>query len=437
MPLQKLHVTFPSIFTTIYIENNNSAKAIMDDSIDVILIAQIRAGDKHAFGQLIERYQQRVYHIAISMIAREEVAREMSQEAILQAYLSLDSLRDDAHFKSWLYGITLNVCRSYIREQKMEALSLDAMLGGTHRDVPLDALDVMDPQSIVEERELYAIVLQAVQRLSANDRAVTLMFYYKQLTLEDIATILNISIGAVKGRLHRARKQLRERLSSLYPDMQAPISETQRKKSMVRAFISSIRINNQSRQRVIFLQDEAGKHVLLVWVDKAVAQIIADGLVGIDSPRPMSLHLMMNLLKATNMQVEEVRIEALKDNIYYAVVKIRNRDQMLELDARPSDALALSIYLDKPIYIAEEVLDKAGFPLPEGNTLPRPGPHTLDQQKREEILRKREEAKKADQQVRGVQVERKKNLTLEERKEAGKRFFASLLEGKETEQEKS
>ncbi len=403
----------------------------MSDSIDDILIAQARVGNKHAFSQLIERYQQRVSRIAMSTIASEEVARELAQDAILQAYLSLDSLRDDTRFKSWLYGITLNVCRNYLREQKMEVLSLDAILGGVHRDVPLDALDVVDPQSIVEERELHTIVLQAVQCLSANDRAATLMFYYNQLTLEEIATILNISTGAVKGRLHRARKQLRERLLSLYPDMQHPISETQRRKSMVRAFVSSVRINNQSRQRVIILRDEAGKRGLFIWVDKTAARILAMGLVGINSPRPMSLHLMINLLKAANMQLEEVRIEALKDEIYYAVVKIRNGENTLELDARPSDALALAVYLDKPIYIAEEVLDKAGLALPEGKTLPPLSPHTFDQQKREEFLRSLEEADEADQQALQAQIERWKNMTEEERKEDRQRAVAYLLEGPE------
>jgi RNA polymerase sigma factor (sigma-70 family) len=400
----------------------------MDDCTDDILLAQARSGDKRAFSQLIERYQQMVRYIAMSMITSEEVAHELAQEAILQAYLSLDHLRDNARFKSWLYGITLNVCRSYIREQKMDILSLDAMLGGVHRDVPLDNLAVVDPQSIVEERELHSVVLQAVQRLSANDRAATLMFYYNQLTLEEIAIILNISTGAVKGRLHRARKQLRERLLSLYPDMQHSVSKTQRRKRMVRGFINSARIDNKSRRRVIILQDEAGKRVLTIWVDNAAARTIAFGLNGIEPPRPMALHLMVNLLKAASMQLEEVRIEALKDEIYYAVVKIRNGEQMLELDARPSDALALAVYLDKPIYIAEEVLDKGGLTLPEGKMLPRPQHHILDQLEREEFLRMLEKTDEAAQPVALARSERWKNMTPEERQASQQNFVAHLLE---------
>src|SRR5215831_15839349 len=104
----------------------------MDRITDAELVAKVRQGDKEAFGQLIERYQQMVGHIAKKMIADEWVARELAQEAILQAYLSLDHLRDASRFKSWLYGITLNMCRSYLHDQKMDLLSLESILGGMH-----------------------------------------------------------------------------------------------------------------------------------------------------------------------------------------------------------------------------------------------------------------------------------------------------------------
>src|SRR5579885_598332 len=106
----------------------------MEQRTDSELVALARGGDKAAFGQLIERHQQMVRHIVMGIIASAEIARELAQEAMLQAYLSLDHLRDDTRFKSRLYGITLNVCRSYLREQKSDALSLEALLGGMRAD---------------------------------------------------------------------------------------------------------------------------------------------------------------------------------------------------------------------------------------------------------------------------------------------------------------
>ncbi len=395
----------------------------MEDTGDSALVALARSGNKRAFSQLVERYQWLVKRIAVGMVSNAEIAHELAQEAILQAYLSLDQLRDDARFKSWLYGITLNVCRNYMREQKTDFISLESLSGGAWHNVPglLDNIDVVDPQAIAEERELHALVLQAIQHLSPKDRAATLLFYYEQLTLEEIATILNISVVAVKGRLYRARKQLRERLASSYPEMQPSNSTSQRRKAMVRAFINSIRIHKATQQRIVILQDEAGQHLLPIWVGKPEARVLAAGLFKLDSPRPMSIHLLINLLKATKMEIEEMHIEALKDEIFYATVKIRNGKNTFELDARPSDALTLAVYLDTPIYIAEEVMKQVGMPLPEGQTLYTPA---NDAQYREEFLQNLAEEDKAAL----AQMEHWQNMTEEERIEEKRKLIASFLE---------
>jgi RNA polymerase sigma-70 factor (ECF subfamily) len=81
----------------------------MDKQADAELVALARSGDKNAFGHLIERYQPMVQRLAWSMVANENIAKELAQEAILQAYLSLEHLRDDHRFKSWFYSIVLNV----------------------------------------------------------------------------------------------------------------------------------------------------------------------------------------------------------------------------------------------------------------------------------------------------------------------------------------
>src|SRR5215831_14070583 len=122
----------------------------MDQITDAELVDRVRQGDKEAFGQLVERYQQMVRHIAKKMIADEGTAGELAQEAILQAYLSLDHLRVASRFKSWLYGITLNICRSYLHDQKVDWLSLERMMGGLHRDSIPNFGPTIDPQSIAE-----------------------------------------------------------------------------------------------------------------------------------------------------------------------------------------------------------------------------------------------------------------------------------------------
>jgi RNA polymerase sigma factor (sigma-70 family) len=366
----------------------------MEERPDSELVVQAQAGDKYAFGILIERYQQMVRRIAAGMVADKECARELAQEAILQAYLSLDHLRDITRFKSWLYGITLNICRSYLRERR-EDVSLELLIGGMHgtsEDFAGLFSDAIDPQAVVEARELHQMVLRAVQSLSERDRVTTLMFYYEQLSIEEIAAILKLSPTAVKGRLHRARKQLRQRLAPMYADSRAETAQQVRRKAMIKATINSIRVNTTTQQRVVILQDEGQRRALFIWIHEAEAFVIAAGLHDITTPRPMTAHLMANILKATGTQVTEVRIEALKDEIFYAVVKVRNGDTEHEIDARPSDALSLAVLLDSPIYIAEEVMERAGLTVPEGKRL-----RDLDESEREfgreNVLKRIEEIK--------------------------------------------
>ena len=102
----------------------------MADKTDAELVALARSGDKNAFGHLIERYQQMARRVAIGVVRQVDLARELANETMLQAYLSLDRLRDDRRFQSWLYGIVLNVCRSYFRDQRSSLLSLEAIAGG-------------------------------------------------------------------------------------------------------------------------------------------------------------------------------------------------------------------------------------------------------------------------------------------------------------------
>jgi len=349
----------------------NASRGSMKQRTDSELVALAREGDKHAFGQLIERYTQMVKRIVIGKIANEEIAQELLQETFLHAYLSLSHLRDDSRFKSWLYGIALNVCRSYLREQKTPVLSLEDMMGGLYYDAS-DALDMMeDPQTLVEERELQQFVFDAVQSLSLKDRAVTLLFYYEEMSLQEIATMLGISVVAVKGRLHRARNQLRELLSVLYtkPDGNALYTEKQRGKAMIQMYINSIRINQQSEQRVVILQDEPGRNALVIWIGKAEAFVLAAGFTKASSPRPMTAQLTVNLLQATGTHIEEVRIEAIRNEVYYAIVKIRNGNNIQEIDARPSDALTLAVLTDAPIYATEQVLQQVGIAIPEDKAI--------------------------------------------------------------------
>ena len=325
----------------------------MDHVTDAELVAKVREGDREAFGQLVERYQQMVERIARKMIADDWIAHELAQEAILQAYLSLKHLRDASRFKSWLYGITLNICRSHLHDQQRDILSLETILGGLHNDTVLSLDDTVDPQTVAEEHDLHRLVLQAIDDLSSKDKEATLLFYYEQLTLQEIAALLDVPVGTIKGRLHRARKQLHERLSTEYAPGR---SKRQRKMNMRQVTIDAVRENPDTRQSFVVLKDEHDTR-LVIWIGKAEALTIAAGLAEVSPPRPITAHLMASLFDVTGIQLKEVRIEACKDDIFYAVITISNGNGEHDLDARPSDALALAVLMKRPMYVADTLME--------------------------------------------------------------------------------
>lgn len=346
----------------------------MRDKPDAELVALARAGDKRAFGELVERYQPTVLRVAVRLTAHEELARDLAQEALLEAYLSLQHLRDEARFGSWLYGIVLNVCRGYLRDRRADFFSLEAMRGGMRFDGPLPIDPAPSPQEIAEARDLHRRVLDAVAALPPSEREATLLFYYDQLTVREIAAALGITANAVKARLHKSRLHLRQSLWSMSE------AGTERSKPMRKVSIADVvkheRANDEGQTNpfyIVVLHDEAGGRALPIWVGPWEGQSIAMGLSEFGAPRPMTYTFMASLLAAAGVQVESVQVASLKDETFYAAVVLRSGSGVREVDARPSDALALALRTGSPIYVADEVLERAGIAVPGGATASHEG----------------------------------------------------------------
>src|SRR5450432_1340463 len=103
---------------------------------DAELVLLARSGNKEAFGELIERYQPMARRIAFGILAQEDWVLEVIQEAFLAAYLSLDQLREPTRFNVWLYSIVLNAARTFLKERKLNPLSLEHLMGGMHGELP-------------------------------------------------------------------------------------------------------------------------------------------------------------------------------------------------------------------------------------------------------------------------------------------------------------
>ena len=327
------------------------------------LVFRARAGDGRAFGRLIERYQSAAKSIAIRMVANEDVALDLVQESVVQALLSLDNLHDPEAFRSWLLGIVINVCRGYFRDRETGFLSLENLPDAPGMDAFGSDPNFADPEGLVEERDLHTLLLDAVNGLSPSLRQAVLLYYYRRLSVQEIAAMADVSIGVIKVRLHRARKRLRVHLLMAYPDIDWVISPEQRRQTMIEVSIADIL--HLKERYIMVLIDKAGRKLLPIWIGPPEALQIALGLRDHPLPRPLTIRFMANTLADLGVELVEARVEALKEETFYGVAKLRQGEREFELDARPSDVLALAAHTGSLIYVGEEVMQAAGIEISE------------------------------------------------------------------------
>jgi RNA polymerase sigma-70 factor (ECF subfamily) len=179
------------------------------------MIAKILAGDSQLFHELIRPYEHRVYVMALSFLHNEADAEDAAQEAFLKAFRNLSSFRGEAKFGTWLVSITLNEARSRIRSRntiKME--SLDEPADDQGHISPALLRDWKEiPSEALERKEVRLLLQQAITGLPLIYREVFQLRDIEQLSVNEAAAALGISIAAVKVRLHRARMMLQKKLA--------------------------------------------------------------------------------------------------------------------------------------------------------------------------------------------------------------------------------
>ena len=133
---------------------------------------------------------------------------------------------------------------------------------------------------------------------------------------------------------------------------------------MVEMRVAGIALDAASRSPIVLLRDPSGRRQVPIWIDQAQAQNILAGLNGEKPPRPLSHDLMVSLMQAGGLSLERVIVHAIEDNTFRAVLKISRADgESCELDARPSDAIALALRTDSSIWMLEEVVADASIPV--------------------------------------------------------------------------
>lgn len=180
----------------------------MNNVTDDQLIDEALTGRAASFGLLVSKYQDRLYTALVHVVGSLEDARDAAQEAFVQAFLKLDSFQRQSSFYTWLYRIAFNKAISNARKQKPHG-SLDQCLeaGGPE---PIDRGGA--PEEALERRERIGQVRSALAALPQDYRAVVVLREIDGCDYEQISEILDIPVGTVRSRLHRARLQLKDHL---------------------------------------------------------------------------------------------------------------------------------------------------------------------------------------------------------------------------------
>jgi RNA polymerase sigma-70 factor (ECF subfamily) len=178
---------------------------------DEELVARSMGGDLDSFNQLVLRWERPIYALAYRVIGREEDARDVAQETFLRAFRALSGFKGQAKFSSWLYRITLNLCRDWIRKERRTPVS----------QAP-EGIDIIElageatPNETIEQRvgrgQLSRAVSRAMASLPEEQRTAIILKEYHGLTFQEIADMLDCPLSTVKTRLYQGLSVVRKQL---------------------------------------------------------------------------------------------------------------------------------------------------------------------------------------------------------------------------------
>jgi RNA polymerase sigma-70 factor (ECF subfamily) len=180
-----------------------------------VLVEQAKAGDQQAFSALVARYQRKIYRLAKNITRNDEDAEDVLQEAFLKAYEHLDKFEGNSKFYTWIVRIAVNEALMKLRKRRGDReVSLDEPLGVGEEEVKREiAVWEDNPEQRYSREEMQDILNEAVDGLKEDFRTVFVLRDIEELSTEETADVLKISIPAVKSRLLRARLALREKLT--------------------------------------------------------------------------------------------------------------------------------------------------------------------------------------------------------------------------------
>lgn len=180
------------------IKYETEAVAGLTDDPDILLVQEFVSGSEAAFDRIYQRNSEYVYNVCLSMLGNPDDARDALQDIFVSLYKNLQKFRGKSKVTTWIYRVTVNKCKDVLR-------SRPKWISG-------DSLDwLADERISTEDRALEQRVRGTILGLKPEYRAALTLFYFQQLSCDEIAEVMNVSVNSVRVLLHRARKVFRAR----------------------------------------------------------------------------------------------------------------------------------------------------------------------------------------------------------------------------------
>jgi len=320
------------------------------------LVERAGHGDLAAFGKLVERFQDAVYGTACAILGDFHDAQDVAQNAFVKAWRKLRNLRDPVKFPGWLYQITRNCSKDFLRRAGPENVPLET------GDVSSAVTDSQNPDERLEKNETREAVLAAIRALSEPNRLATTLFYIDGYTIEEVSQFLTVPKGTVKRRLHDSRNRLRERMMAMVEDELKGSRPGPEFRERIMRKVSRVEVRPEKSSadvgRVV-LVDESDR-CLTVLIGKTEEAAIHRALTGNAPPRPLTHELLMSVLKAFGVSIREARIADLTGSTFIGELVLERSGEERVVDCRPSDAIALAMVTNARVTVAEEVMQRGG-----------------------------------------------------------------------------
>jgi RNA polymerase sigma-70 factor (ECF subfamily) len=183
---------------------------------DEQLVRKSQEDDERAFGELVSRYESKVYSLALKMLRNPEDAEDVLQDTFLRAYRGIKSFKGNSTFSTWIYRITANSALMRLRKRQLPTVSID---DADEREAPINIADwAPGPVEQMLNQETQAAMTEAIEALPPEFRQVFVLRDIEELSNAEVAEILDLSVAAVKSRLHRARLKVRNRLATYFTE---------------------------------------------------------------------------------------------------------------------------------------------------------------------------------------------------------------------------